>query len=463
MNGYEEFIKRKTPIDVPTGFEPRDIEFKRPLFGFQSDVVKWSIRRGRSALFEDCGLGKTAQQLAWAHQVAEKGNVLILAPLSVAEQTVREGDAIGVDIAHISDDAEAQAQIDIGRTIHICNYEKLHRLNPDRYVGCVLDESSILKSYDGKTRTHLIDSFKLTPYKLACTATPAPNDYMELGNHAEFLGVMKREEMLAMFFTHDGGNTSQWRLKGHAEDVFWKWLCSWAVNIRRPSDLGYDDGAFKLPPLKMHQHVVESAQKMDGYLFALPASSLQERREARKCSLSERVQKASEIANGNDEQWIAWCNLNSESESLAKCIRGAVEVTGSDSEEYRDKAVRGFLSGEVRVLVSKPSIFGFGLNFQHCHNQLFVGLSDSYEQFYQAVRRCWRFGQKNEVNAHLVISNLEGAVLANLQRKESDAARMAENMVKHMAEISSREIRGVRRDSTAYNPNVKIKLPSWMN
>lgn len=463
MNSYAEFIKRKTPIDVPTGFEPSEIEFSRPLFDFQSDVVKWSIRRGRAALFEDCGLGKTAQQLAWARHVQDQGPVLILTPLSVADQTVREGEAIGVDVAHIHDDAEAIVQLDIGRSIHICNYEKLHRLNPDRYAGVVLDESSILKSYDGKTRTCIIDAFRPTKFKLACTATPAPNDYMELGNHAEFLGVMKREEMLAMFFTHDGGNTSQWRLKGHAEDVFWKWLCSWAVNIRKPSDLGYDDGAFQLPELKMHQHVVETHQAMDGYLFALPASSLQERREARKCSLPERVAKASEIANSNDDQWIAWCNLNSESESLAKCIRGAVEVAGSDSEEYRDKVVNGFLSGEVRVLVSKPSIFGFGLNFQHCHKQLFVGLSDSYEQFYQAVRRCWRFGQKNIVDAHLVISNLEGAVLANLQRKEADAKRMAESMVKHMAEISSREIRGVRRDSTAYNPNIKIKIPSWIN
>jgi superfamily II DNA or RNA helicase len=285
---------------------------------------------------------------------------------------------------------------------------------------------------------------------------------MELGNHAEFLGVMKREEMLAMFFTHDGGETSKWRLKGHAGDEFWKWLCSWAVNLRRPSDLGYDDGDFKLPPLELHEHVVESTMKMDGYLFALPATSLSERRDARKSSLNERVELAAEIANSDSDPCVAWCNLNTESESLAKAIEGAVELTGSDSDERKEEVLRGFSDGTFKRIVTKPTIAGFGLNWQHCALELFVGLSDSYEQYYQAIRRCWRFGQKKTVSAHLVISSLEGAVLANLKRKEADSTEMANQMVKHMANISSATIRGVTRDQTEYKPMKKIKLPAWV-
>ena len=456
---YSEFLQRKTTIDVPTGFEPAGLPIVRPLFDFQRDVVRWALRRGRAALFEDCGLGKTAQQLAWANEVAQHaGAVIILAPLAVAEQTVAEGLALGIEVRHVSDDSE----VEDGPFVYIANYEKLHRFKPERFQGVVLDESSILKSYDGATRTLIIESFRLTPYRLACTATPAPNDYMELGNHAEFLGVMSREEMLAMFFTHDGGETSKWRLKGHAESDFWKWLCSWAVNIRKPSDLGYSDEGFTLPPLVLSEHIVESGQKMDGWLFALPASSMQERREARKASLNERVEMAADIANSHGEQCIAWCNLNNESVALAKQINGAVEVTGSDSEKHKIDSVRGFLDGSIRVLVTKASMFGFGLNLQCCNHELFVGLSDSYEQFYQAVRRCWRFGQKKPVNAHLIISNLEGAVLANLKRKEADAARMAEQMVKHMADISSEEIRGVKRDVTQYKPKQQMKVPAWL-
>lgn len=464
MNSYAQFLASKAAVDVPTGFEPFGVTMRRPLFDFQNDVVNWACRRGRAALFEDCGLGKTSQQLAWAQEVATKTNdpVLILAPLAVGEQTVDEGEVMGIDVTHVGCQDDVVFHIEAGRRIFITNYEKLHRFKPEAFTGVVLDESSILKSYDGATRTTIIESFRKTPFKLACTATPAPNDYMELGNHAEFLGVMSREEMLAMFFTHDGGDTSKWRLKGHAESEFWRWLCSWAVNIRKPSDLGYDDGAFQLPPLNLHEHIVESKQTMDGYLFALPASSLAERREARKASLNERVALAAEIANSSDQQFIAWCNLNSESKSLTDAIKGAVEVTGSDSDTRKQQCTRGFLDGTFRVMISKPSIFGFGLNFQHCSNELFVGLSDSYEQFYQALRRCWRFGQKREVHAHLVISSLEGAVLANLKRKEADAALMAEQMVKHMAEISSQNIRGVVRNQADYRPQHKLKLPEWM-
>ncbi len=459
---YSDFLSRKAAVDIPTGFEPRGITLNRPAFDFQRDVINWTVRRGRAAVFADCGLGKTMMQLAWASEVSVHGPVLILAPLAVGPQTVAEGAILGIDARQVSTQEEVEHFYKEGCRIFVTNYDKLHRFCPEYFAGVVLDESSILKAYDGATRKRITESFLRTKFKLACTATPAPNDFMELGNHAEFLGVMSREEMLSMFFTHDGGETSKWRLKRHAQSDFWRWLCSWAVNIRKPSDLGCEDGAFQLPPLHLHEHIVESEQQMDGYLFALPASTMQERRDARRASLPVRVMRAAELANGNDEQFIAWCNLNTESTALTRAINGAVEITGSDQEYHKLETVAGFLDGSIRCIVTKPSMFGHGLNFQHCRNEVFVGLNDSYEQYYQAVRRCWRFGQKQEVHAHIVISNIEGAVLSNLKRKEADAQRMAEQMVKHMAEISSKEIRGVKRDVADYKPKTKIKIPKWM-
>ena len=452
---YEEFLSRKAIVDVPTGFDPKH-EINSKLFDFQKDVVKWALRRGRAALFEDCGLGKSPQQLVWAFEVMKKTgkSVLILAPYCVAQQTVREGKKFGIEVIL----AHSQADIK-GIGIYITNYEKLHKFDVSEFSGIVLDESSILKSYDGATRDLIIESFRKTQFKLACTATPAPNDFMELGNHAEFLGVMSRVEMLATFFVHDGGDTSKWRLKRHAQKDFWKWLCSWAVNIRKPSDLGYDDKGFKLPKLNMFEHVVESTQKMDGYLFPLPASSLQERREARKESKEERVQKACELAD--DSQWVFWCNLNSESELIAKEL-DAIEIRGSTSEDEREEIAVGFIDGSIKRVVTKPSLWGFGLNLQCCQNTALVGLSDSYEEFYQLIRRFWRFGQKKEVNAHVIISSLEGAVLSNIKRKEKDANRLADEMIKNMADISSAEIKGSIKETITYNPQQKIIVPSFL-
>jgi hypothetical protein len=455
---YSEFLNSKAASDIPTGFEPAGIKLNRPAFDFQRDVVNWAVRRGRAALFEDCGLGKTVQQLAWAQEILpHAGKVLILAPLAVADQTIKEGEIIGVDVKR----AAGKEDID-GDGIYITNYAKLHRFDPTVFGAVVLDESSILKSYDGATRKLINESFQHCAFKLACTATPAPNDLIELTNHAEFLGVMSGKEIIALYFKQDGNTTHKWRLKGHAEQDFWKWVCSWAVNIRKPSDLGYDDGQFQLPPLHLHEHIVESGQTMDGYLFALPASSLCERRDARRASLSERVELAAELANSNDEPWVAWCNLNTESQALTKAIKGAVELTGSDTDERKEQVLRGFADGTFRRIVTKPQLSGFGLNWQHCAHELFVGLSDSYEQYYQALRRCYRFGQTREVNAHLVISNLEGAVLNNIKRKDADATRMAEQMVKHMAAISSQEIRGVRRNQASYEAKKQIKIPQWL-
>lgn len=438
---YSEFLRTKRIIDPETGLKiiPNIGNY---LFDFQRDIVKWALRRGRAAVFADCGMGKTIMQLEWARHI--KGNVLILAPLAVSQQTVREGERFGISVKY------ARKQDDVSEGITITNYEMMDKFDPGFFRGIVLDESSILKSYEGKFRTRIIESFSNTPFRLACTATPAPNDYMELGNHAEFLGVMSRVEMLAMFFVHDGGETQKWRLKGHAESEFWNWLCSWAVMIRKPSDLGYDDGKFILPPCKFHQINVAVEKPTSGYLFALEAQSLQDRIRARKDTIMDRVNESAKIITNTPGPWVVWCNLNSESEALTKAIEGAVEVKGSDSIEKKENAMAGFSSGDIRVLVTKPSIAGFGMNWQHCKNMAFVGLSDSYEQFYQAFRRCWRFGQDKEVDVYIVTAETEGAVVENIKRKEADSLKMAEEMVKHMHTLNEENIRGTTRKKARY-------------
>lgn len=453
MQDYQKFIESKKVVDPNTGIEnPPDLN--QMLFPFQLDIVKWALKRGRAAIFADCGMGKTPMQLEWAKHVCNHaGNVLILAPLAVAQQTVREGKKFGIDVNY----CRKQSQVQPG--ISITNYEMLDHFDADRFFGVVLDESSILKSYTGKFRTQIIDSFKDTPFRLACTATPAPNDYMELGNHAEFLGVMTRTEMLSMFFVHDGGDTSEWRLKGHAETEFWKWICSWAVMIRKPSDLGYDDGAFVLPELNIRHSIadVSEAKSEDGFLFRLPASTLQERQQERRMTTKERVEMAAQIVAQNpDESWLIWCDRNDESSMLSKTIPNAVEVTGSDKPESKELALLGFSSGDVQILVSKPSIAGFGLNFQRCHNVIFVGLSDSYEQFYQSVRRCYRFGQKKPVNCWIVTASTEGAVVENIKRKETESMKMADEMVKHMHVYNEENIKGQKREKNEYKTGEKV-------
>ena len=435
---YEEFIAKKTLIDKPSGLTVIP-ELNPMLFQFQRDIVTWALRRGRAALFADCGMGKTPMQLEWAKHI--DGKVLILAPLAVAQQTVREADKFGVpDVSYHRKS---------GNTGHITitNYEMLEHFNLDDFTGVVLDESSILKAYDGKTRNQIIDGFNQTPFRLACSATPAPNDYMELGNHSQFLGVMSYTEMLSMFFVHDGGETQKWRLKGHAESDFWRWLCSWAVMIRKPSDLGYDDGDFKLPEMVLHDVTVKVDKPTSGMLFAINAETLQERIAARRDTVEDRVEHTSAVVNATNEQFLVWCNLNSESEALRKAIPGAVEIKGSDSVEHKEKNLLAFANGELRCLISKPSIAGYGLNFQSCANMAFVGLSDSYEQFYQAVRRCWRFGQKRSVNVYVVCAENEGNVVSNIKRKERESMEMAANMVEHMKDLNSEALKGATQRS----------------
>ena len=404
---YNAFINSKSKMSESHGFVIDAGMLNKHLFDFQRDIVKWALAKGKAAIFADCGLGKTLMQLSWAYEIYlhTGGSVLILAPLAVAAQTQSEGERFDIPVTICESDD------DIVPGVNITNYEKLGRFNTDNLIGVVLDESSILKSFTGKVRTDLINRFSNTPYRLACTATPAPNDYMELGNHAEFLGIMSRNEMLSMYFTHDGSDTAKWRLKGHAENTFWEWMASWAVVLDNPASLGYEDDGYELPELHVHEIVVDKTGE------DVPTLSLLERRRARKASLESRCRAAADLVNASNEQWLVWCDLNDESTTLKEMIDLAEDVKGSDKATRKQGMMLGFGSGFLKCLVTKPSIAGFGMNWQNCHNMIFVGLSDSYEQYYQALRRCWRFGQKREVNAYIVISEKEGAVKANIERK----------------------------------------------
>lgn len=434
----------------PSGFNVDRDSLHGSLFDFQCDLVRWALRRGRAAIFAGTGLGKTRMQIEWAMNVhrLSGGDVLLLAPLAVASQTIREGAELGYEI-HM-----CRSQDDVKPGLNIANYEMLHRFEPVLFEGVVLDESSILKSFTGKIRTELIESFAFTPYRLACTATPAPNDYMEIGNHAEFLGVMSRTEMLSMFFVHDGGETQKWRLKGHAEDAFWKWVASWGVVLEKPSDLGYPDDGYILPSLTITDRVIE--------IEGEPAKTLSQRQKARRETVAERVSACAEIVNATDKPFLVWCDLNIESEMLAAAIPDAVEVKGSDKPAHKEQAMLDFAAGKIRVLVTKPSIAGFGMNWQHCADMAFVGLSDSFEQVFQAIRRCYRFGQTRPVNVHMITSSREGATAENIKRKESDFRKMVEEMIKYTKDITSESIRSTGRDVAEYTPVVPLKIPSWL-
>ncbi len=436
MSKYQQFLESKSRRFQSCGFESKTHPtFMVDDFAFQWTITTWGIRKGRAALFEDCGLGKTAQQLEWARCVAiHTGKpVMIFAPRAVVAKTKDEGDKFGIPVTI------CRTMADVQPGVNITNYEKLHHFTPD-FGGIVLDESSILKGFDGATRKALTEFASGIAYRLACTATPAPNDYMELGNHADFLGVMTCTEMLATFFVHDGGDTSKWRLKGHAKKEFWKWVCSWAIAIRNPEDIGHDGTRYRLPALHMHSITVNSTEIPEGYLFPVEASSLQERIAARRDSIDERVKACADVVNASKDQFVVWCNLNDESAKLTKAIRGAIEIRGGMTEAKEDEALSKFHSGEARVLVSKPSICGWGMNWQHCHKMAFVGLNDSWEQFYQALRRCWRFGQTREVDAYVVAADTEGPVVRNIERKNKQAEEMMAGMIEEMKIEMNREL-----------------------
>ena len=453
-------IARKLSLVPPTGITG-ELSIPESLFEHQRALVKWALRRGRAAIFADTGLGKSRMQLAWAHEVLRHTGrpVLILAPLAVAAQTVGEGAEIGVPVLHVRD----QSAID-GPAIYITNYDRLHLFDADAFGALVLDESSCIKHHTAKTFSHLCEAFRHTPYKLCATATPAPNDWTELGTHAEFLGICTRAEMLAEYFVHDGAETQVWRLKGHARAQFWRWVSTWGAMVRKPSDLGFDDSRYELPPLSVHQHTVAipNAAERVGMLFAMEAQTLSERRDARRESISDRVQACADLVNADDERWLVWCDLNAESEALTRAIRGAVEVKGADDAEHKERALTEFAAGNIRVLVSKPSIAGWGMNFQVCSHIAFVGVTDSWESYYQAVRRCWRFGQSRPVEVHIFASDLEGAVVANLRRKESDALAMAESLSAETREAVIREVVGLKRETNTYAPSLRIAVPSWL-
>lgn len=457
---YEDFLAGKQHIPPSCGFEVDKPAMNIHMFEWQKDITRWALRKGRAALFEECGNGKTIQQLEFADQVAKREGmpVLIVAPLTVGAQTLREAQKFGYSAAI------CRTQDDVTPGINITNYEMLQHFDGRSFAGVVLDESSILKNYTGKMRNQIIEMFKDTPYRLSCTATPSPNDYMELGNQVEFLGIMSRTEMLATYFIHDGSDTGKWRLKGHAEDRFWEWVSTWAVVLTCPGDLGYPNDGYILPSLNMTEYIVEVKSDGEYSLFGCEiAKTLTERRDARRASLRERCEQAAEIiAQNPDDQWVCWCDLNAESELLAEFIPNSEEVRGSDKPDAKEDALMRFANGALRVLITKPSIAGFGMNWQQCHNMIFVGLSDSYEQMYQAIRRCYRFGQKRPVNVHIVTSAAEGAVKANVERKEQQAAEMKRNMVQYTKEILRKDIRGQERIVIPYDPQIVMIVPDWV-
>lgn len=455
---YQDLIARKSQSAAASGFLVSESDLAPHLFPHQRDLTRWALRRGRAALFADTGLGKGPMLLEYAKHVSKIGRVLILAPLAVGPQLEREGVKFGVNAKYLRLD-------DPGQRIVISNYEMRHRFDPDQFCGLVIDESSILKSQDGKTRNELISDWAACPYRLACTATPAPNDFTELGNHAEFLGIKTRAEMLAEFFVHDGGSTQDWRVKGHAVTPFWRWVATWGAVVKMPSDLGHDDAGFALPPLRMHEHSIpvdDHNMAASGTLFPMPAVGLLEQRRARRSTIERRVAMAAKLTNGSD-QAIVWCELNDEQDAVADLLgEECVSIDGKTHDDLKVERCERWLAGRVKVLVSKPAMFGFGLNFQNCHRVIFIGASHSYERTYQAIRRCWRFGQTSPVDVHIVASELEGNVIDSYRRKEADAAKMAQEMTAHVGAAVYCEVQGLSREFNEYQPKQGMELPQWL-
>lgn len=455
MTSYAEFLERKAQSGADSGFTP--IWMPEFLFDFQRDIVEWAIRKGRAAIFADCGLGKTPMGLTWGTNVVRHTGkpVLYLTPLAVAAQTVREAEKFGIE-AKQSRDGSMHAGI------VVANYERLHYFDHAQFGGVVCDESSILKSFDGARKTEITAFMRKVPYRLLQTATAAPNDYVELGTSSEAVGYLGHMDMLNRFFKNDLNNSAQgrmrgevikWRLKGHAEMPFWRWVCSWARAVRRPSDLGYLDEKFILPPLHEIEHLVEAKTLAEGMLFPLPAEGLKEQREERRRTIAERCEKVSSIVNGTGEPALVWCHLNDEGDMLEKLIPDCVQVSGSDSDDAKEEKLEAFATGKVRVLVTKPKIGAWGLNFQHCRHITFFP-SHSFEQYYQAVRRCWRFGQTKDVRVDIVTTEGERGVMQNLQRKSDQADQMFSRLVAEMNNAQAINASPVYTN--------KLEMPSWL-
>jgi DNA modification methylase/superfamily II DNA or RNA helicase len=462
---YSKFLGTKNIRTQSTGVDVAISDIHKKLFPFQRDVTRWACKKGRAAIFLDTGLGKTFVQLEWARLMGER--TLIIAPLSVARQTVREAVKIGIDVKYV----RHQSEIDDGQ-IYITNYEMIDEFDSAQFSAVVLDESSILKSLDGKTRRKLIDMFRDTKYRLACTATPAPNDQSEIGNHAEFLGICTMQEMLAMFFIHankvaeelmtaengkqsilktkqSGRNGQEWRLKNHGKDDFYRWMSSWAISLRKPSDLGYDDNGYILPDLNISPLFVDVDYRPDDQLFFTGLKGIQERHIVRRSTMSDRIDTAAGIVSASDEQWIVWCGLNEEGDEMTSAIESAVQVKGSDDPDDKTQRIEDFQDGKYRVLVTKPKIAGFGMNFQNAHNMIFVGLSDSWEAYYQCIRRQWRFGQTFPVNCYIVLSDAEREIYDNVMQKEAMARGMQDELIDKIQRYELEEL--AMKDDTVHH------------
>jgi hypothetical protein len=462
MIDYQDFLDAKAQLGTFDGFDPG--ELPSFLFDFQASLVEWAIRKGKAALLADCGLGKGAMELAWADAVVRHTNkpVLLMAPLAVSAEFVREGEKFGIEIVRSQD-----GSLPRGATIVTTNYERLDKFNPDDFAGAVCDEASILKNFDGVRRGQITEFLRRMPHRLLASATAAPNDHVELGTLSEALGELGYMDMLSRFFKNDSNTTAarhyargeigvaqaQWRFRGHAEEIFWPWVASWARALRRPSDLGFDDGKFVLPPLEEVEHLVSAAEPAEGMLLSLPAVGLQEQREERRRTLVERCEMAASLVADTGQPAVMWCHLNTEGDLLERLVPGAIQVSGSDSDEAKEEGLLAFAAGEARVMVTKAKIAGWGLNWQHCaHTTVFP--SHSFEQYYQSIRRFWRFGQTNPVRVDVISTDGDRGVKDNLRRKGAAADRQFTELVTHM----NRAIR-LDRARTFSTPE---ELPSWL-
>ena len=462
MRTYSDFLHAKTDQYGNAGFDP--VWIPDFLFDFQRHLVEWAVRKGRAAIFADCGMGKTPMQLVWAENVRRHTGkpVLILTALAVAQQIVEEAEKFGIPASRSSDGTHDGA-------IVVTNYDRIHHFRADDFGGIVADESSILKSFDGSTRAIVTEYMKRVPYRLLATATAAPNDYTELGTSSEALGYLGHMDMLGRFFVNDQGNSShrlmhrkrhgyaepgtRWRFKGHAEENFWRWVASWARALRRPSDFGFSDDRFHLPALTENEHLVRARVVREGYLYELPANGLHEEREEMRRTIDERCRRAADLANATDDPVVLWCHLNDEADLLEKLVVGARQVSGSDSPEEKESAFSAFAHGKVRAIVCKPKIGAWGLNWQHCNRVVYFP-SHSYEQYYQAVRRCWRFGQKRPVTVDIVTTEGGSDIMRNLKRKAVAADEMFSALVRHMNDA-------LAIDKTV-NFNATQEVPSWL-
>lgn len=457
---YTEFLINKTPKIQSVGFDVSKDQLNNILHDWQKECVAWALKKGRCALFEECGLGKTFQQLEWANQIVKKTGkeVLIVAPLGVATQTAKEeAPKLNIEVTII------RSNEDIKTGINIVNYEMLEKIDSSLFIGVVLDESSILKNFTGSTRMMITEKFKDTPYKLCCTATPAPNDYDELLNHADFLGIMSTAQSRSIYFINDM-KTGSWRLKGHATIDFWKWVCDWALNISKPSDIGFDDKGYILPKLNEYEEIVEIDETSEDFTLGLfrdiQMSATSFNQEKRR-TISQRVELIKEIISRNpNEQYLIWCDLNEEADELKKMIPSAVEVRGSDKNSFKEEASQKFKAGDIKILISKPKIFGYGMNFQNCHNVIFCGLTYSYENYYQSLRRIYRYGQTTEVNSYIVLGSTEKTILETIRRKEKQQRDMKNSMKISTKDIQIMSLKNNKVESTTIKN--KISLPSWL-